>query len=239
MKPLPMNAYSGSAKDLESPEYIYEPKLDGYRALCFVDDRLKFVSRNGNDITNNYPEFAFRDHINARDCILDGEIVVFDKNGDPSFQLLQQGFVEATYIVFDILKKNGKSLTSLPLSERKKILDATVKDGDHIEKVLFTKDGKQLYKTMAKYHLEGVIAKKINSYYYPNKRTNVWLKIKLHKSVDAIIVGFTQGKRKISSLALGLYDKNHKLQYIGKVGTGFSHELLAELEKKFERRSEE
>ena len=236
MQLRPMNAFSGTSKILSDHRYVFEPKLDGYRAFCFVDGKkMKFISRNGNDLTTNYPEFTFRDHISSKSCILDGEIVVFDKNGNPDFQLLQQGFKEASFVVFDILKKNGKDLTELPLSERKKILDETVTNNEGIEKSVYTEDGKALYNLMAKRHLEGVMAKELNSRYYPNKRSKVWLKIKLHKSVDAIIIGYTQSKRTVSSLALALYDNKNHLRYIGKVGTGFSADVLAEIEEKINK----
>jgi bifunctional non-homologous end joining protein LigD len=225
---LPMNAHAGTAATLKDSRYVFEPKLDGYRALCYVNDELTFISRNGIDITSDYPEFNFRKHIKAKNCILDGEIVVFNDKGVPDFSLLQQGFKEAVFVVFDILAKNGESLLDVPLKERKKILEATVKSNKSVERLSYSLDGPKLYKFVNKHHLEGIMAKELDSPYYANKRSRAWLKIKTHKSLDAIIVGYTTSKRAVSSLALALYDDKNKLHYIGKVGTGFNDlELLA------------
>src|SRR5262245_2896247 len=101
----PMKARIGTTEDLDNPDFIFEPKLDGYRALCFVNKKLKFITRNNKDITQNYPDLNFRSLIRAKNCILDGEIVALDKKGRPSFNLLQRGHT-ATYFVFDILSKD-------------------------------------------------------------------------------------------------------------------------------------
>lgn len=221
MKIAAMNAHTGDEHDLKNPDYIFEPKLDGYRALCYVNKDIELVSRNDINLTPNYPELeTIRNKIDAKTAILDGEIVAFDKKGRSSFQALQQG-EKTVFMVFDILMKNGKSLIKLPLLERKKILKETVKNGLKIKKVKYTKDGKKLWKQVKKKDLEGVMAKNADSRYYPGQRSRVWLKIKRFKTADCVIIGYTQEKRLISSLALGLYDKNGVLHYVGNVGTGF------------------
>lgn len=233
-KILPMNAYTADSSMLKNKKYFFEPKLDGIRALCFANKTLKFVSRSGRNITSEYKEFNFRTSINAKSCILDGEIVVYNKQQNPSFSLWQQGY-EAHFAVFDILMKDGKSLMGLPLIERKKILNQTVTDSDIIEKVFYTKNGPGLWKEIKKRNLEGVVAKEENSFYFPGIRSSVWLKIKLVKTIDCIIVGFTSGRRALSSLLLALYDEHKKLRYIGKVGTGFSQDLIKQLLEKFKK----
>jgi bifunctional non-homologous end joining protein LigD len=230
MKLLPMKCKQGEKEDLKKVGWIYEPKLDGIRALCFVNKHMKFISRNNNDLTKQYPEFNFRDAINAKNCVLDGEIVAYDRNGTLlSFSQWKTSDNYFSYVVFDILELNGKSLLRQPLLERKKMLDAVVHSKKNIEKIIFTPDGSKLYALMKKNHMEGVIAKDPESLYYSDVRTNNWLKIKLTKTVDCIIAGFTQEKRAISSLALALFTRNKKLQYIGKVGTGFNQENIKEL----------
>ncbi len=229
-----MNAKIGDVNDLKNREYIFEPKLDGYRALCYVNTNLKFISRNQKDLTDKDPELDVRHNIKAKSAILDGEIVAFDNKGRPSFQALQRS-KPAVYIVFDILMKNGKSLSALPLLERKKILDQTVVDGDEIEKIIFVEDGKALYKVAQKSGYEGVMAKVKDGLYYPGKRSGLWLKIKFFTTIDCVIVGYSKGKRVVASLALGLYDDEGKLHYIGSVGTGFTMAIIDELYEKLQR----
>lgn len=227
----------GTRDDLELPDYIFEPKLDGIRALCFVNKQMKFMTRNGLDITHQFPEFDFRDQIKARECILDGEIITYNKNGHPDFNLLQnraQTDIAATYVVFDILELNGKSLINLPLLERKKILKKIIKERGSLEKVPFTTNGKKLWKLIKKHRLEGVMAKKSDSFYHPGRRTHDWVKIKSTHTLDCVVIGYTQEKRHVSSLALGLY-KEHHLYYVGKVGTGFSATEIYNLYSKLQK----
>jgi len=230
----PMLCRTGTTALLQQPHYIFEPKIDGIRALCHINGDIKLISRNGNDITNRYPELIFRSHIKANHCILDGEITSFDKNGVPNFSQLQEGN-PAVYIIFDILYKDHISLMSLPLLQRKKILAQTVIPNHAIEVIPFTKQGTQLWDMMVKYHGEGVVAKIENSTYQPSTRSYDWMKIKIIQTVDCIIVGYTQGKRAISSLALALYNEQGKLQYIGNVGTGFRQDFIPVLLSQLQR----
>ena len=229
MKIAAMNAHMGSQKDLNNPDTIYEPKLDGIRALCYVNKEVQFISRNDIDLTQRFSGLKNDVRVAAKSCILDGEIIAYDTHGNPNFTSLQTGST-TNYIVFDILMKDGKSLVHLPLHERKKILEKTVVDTNTIKKIVFTIDGKKLWKLMLKHKMEGVMAKLINSHYYPGKRSKVWLKVKFTNTLDAVIVGYTVGRRAIASLALAVYN-NDKLQYIGNVGTGFSEELIKDLHK--------
>jgi len=230
MKYKPMLASLGNKEDSNRPNMYFEPKLDGYRALCYVTkNSFTLYSRNGLNITAKYPELAIRNNIQATQCILDGEIVVYNNEGVPEFSLLQNHTYEVTYVVFDILEKNNTILLHKPLSERKKILENTIKPSEYIETTAYTQNGPLLLEKMKKLGFEGVMAKKIQSHYYPGKRVKTWLKIKFTKTIDAVIIGYTQQKRNLSSLALGVYDTNKNLVYIGKVGTGFSEKKLRDL----------
>ncbi len=231
----PMAAYVGSEKDLSLPHRIFEPKLDGIRALCYVNKSLHFYSRNQITITADYPEFAFRQLVKAKSAILDGEIVVLDELLKPRFHLWQLGHT-AVYIVFDILMVNGKSLIDLPLLERKKILEETISNGPFLEKILYTTNGDALWKEMLKRDMEGVVAKDENSLYYPGKRSRAWLKIKAYKTLEALITGYIPGKRPIGALVLGIYNEQKQLVPIGKVGTGFSESFLQELKRSLKKR---
>ncbi len=234
----PMKAHIGTEKDLDRTNVIFEPKLDGIRAICYVNTALQFYSRNDINITRDYPEFDFRSSIRARSAILDGEIVVLDKEYSPRFSLWQQGY-QAIYIVFDILMLDSTLLLDLPLLERKKILETVVSNGPKLEKCLYTTQGKALWSEMLKRHMEGVIAKVATSLYYPGKRSQAWIKIKAYKTLEAIIVGYTSGKRAIASLVLGIYDKTGDLRFIGKVGTGFSDAFLKDLRPRLQEREAE
>lgn len=217
---------------LKSKDYIFEPKIDGYRAFCIKEkDKLKIISRNGNDITADFPEFKFLKNIKAKQCKLDGEIIIYDEKGNPSFEMMQnrsQYHHSAVFICFDILEKEDKVLTNLPIEERKKILSKTIKENENLQLIPFTDDGEKLWHYIKKRHIEGVMAKKKGSEYL-HYRSGDWLKIKRQNTIDCVIVGITQKKREISSLGLGLYDNNNELKFIGKVGTGFSESLLRKL----------
>ncbi|MFZ5955216.1 MAG: non-homologous end-joining DNA ligase [Nanoarchaeota archaeon] len=236
MKFKPMLAIAGTKKYLSQKNFIFEPKLDGYRALCYKNDELKLITRNGIDITWDFPELNFSKNINAKNAVIDGEIIIYDKNGNPNFQLLQQRKLMKNYscfVAFDILMKDNIDITERSLWERKKILDDTIKENKKIQKIFFTKEGDKLWKVIEQRKLEGVIAKNLNSS-YEQKRSLNWIKIKIVKTTDCIILGYKTKKRKISSLVMGAYDKNNNLIILGKVGTGFKERNLIELDKLFD-----
>ena len=229
-----MLAAVGTRVILTSKEYFFEPKLDGYRALCQKKaEKLRFISRAHRDITYEFPELAFSDQIKA-DCILDGEIIIYDERGNPSFALLhsrhQHGRV-ATYVAFDLLELEGRSLHALPLSKRKLILAGIIDEGRRLQLMPTAEDGEKLWNVVTARHLEGVIAKKKDSTYISG-RSRQWLKIKREPTVDCVIVGYMTKTRHIASLALGLYDHG-KLSYIGQVGSGFTESSLEELARTF------
>jgi bifunctional non-homologous end joining protein LigD len=232
-----MLAATGTREILRSNAYLFEPKLDGYRALCQKRGAtLRFLSRNNRDITAEFPELAFGDLINS-DCMLDGEIVIYDAEGNPSFALMQQRkrFRPPTYVAFDILELDGRDLRSLPLLERKKLLTGVITEGANLQTMPSTENGEELWNVITARGLEGVMAKKKDSTYVTG-RSRAWLKIKLEKTVDCVIVGYATKTREIASLALGLYNGG-SLIYIGQVGTGFSESLLERLSKELVRAS--
>lgn len=242
---LPMMSHIGSTDILKSRGYLFEPKLDGTRALCHVSSSgIKFINRKGRDITSTYPELKIKSRINSS-CILDGEIVMYNEEGNPDFQLMLKRENSSrvsevskeypgTYVVFDILSFKGKPLTQLPLEERKNILEKTVRSSKKIEIMPFFEQGEKLWKYVKKRNLEGVVAKRKGSIYMTGDRSRDWLKIKNLKTCDCVIVGYTSDKRALSALALGVYNDG-KLIFIGHVGTGFSEavtsSLLSQLEK--------
>jgi bifunctional non-homologous end joining protein LigD len=226
-----------TSKPFDDKEWLFEIKWDGYRAISEIDNGvIKLYSRNGVSFENSYPNVVKELKKIKQKAILDGEIVVLNDAGKPEFQLLQH-YENNThrplqYYVFDILSLNGQNTCDLPLVGRKELVqrlilkNEVIKYSDHI-----LNTGISFFNVSAEKNLEGIMAKKKDSKYYPGKRTAQWLKIKHNKTQEAIICGYTNpaGSRKyFGALVLGTRDGN-TLKYIGHTGSGFSHQSLKEL----------
>lgn len=224
-------------KPFDGKEWIFEIKWDGYRALAHKEKQVRLISRGQKSFNERYPTIVEEVKKIPGNFILDGEIVILDKNGKSNFQMLQNYLnrKEGTpyYYVFDILSYNGKDLTSLPLIERKKVLhqllkksrSSHIKFSDHIEE-----KGKAFFQAAKKKNLEGIIAKKKTSYYQFH-RSRDWLKIKTTLRQEVVIGGFTQpqgSRHRFGALLIGVYKKG-KLIYTGHVGTGFDRKTLEEM----------
>jgi bifunctional non-homologous end joining protein LigD len=230
-------------KPFDRQGWLYEVKWDGYRALAFLNKgSAELKSRNDKSFTNKfYPVTrALKGwKINA---VIDGEIVVVGENGISDFEALQNWRSEADgyllYYVFDILWLEGRDLTGLPLTERKKILQSLVPD-DSIIKVSesFEESGPKFFDAAKKMGLEGIMAKRADSTYHAGVRTRDWLKIKAKKRQEMVIGGFTKNEassKLFSALLVGVFD-GKKLVYTGKVGTGFSDHTQRELMGRFNK----
>ncbi len=228
----PMLAKIGDQTVLGTPGYIFEPKLDGIRALLHVGRTISFESRNGKDLTERFSGIRIPP-IKAKSCVIDGEIVAYDEKGNPDFNCLQND-APAVYVAFDILEKDGTSVREKPLLQRKEILTKTLRENATVQIIFYTEQGKKLWSSMKKRSLEGVIAKKKDSTYQDGVRSDSWLKIKFTKTIDVIIIGYTQSKRRISSLGVGLYDDG-AIAFIGKVGTGFNEEFIEKFSSQLEK----
>jgi len=239
----PMKAQLTDLPAFDSPDWVFEIKWDGYRAIAEINKSgNKLYSRNGLTFDKAYPKVFEGLKSIKDDAVIDGEIVVFDESGKPSFQKLQnyQNRDKFTihYYVFDCLKFKGKSITHLSLIERKQIVQDLLPKSDVIKYCDHVEDeGKMLFKEMQKMNLEGMIAKKKKSTYQIGKRTSEWLKIKNVKTQEAIIVGFTDPKGARSSFGslLLAVKKRGKLSYIGNVGTGFTDKSLKDLHSKLKK----
>jgi DNA ligase D-like protein (predicted 3'-phosphoesterase) len=202
--------------------WLFEIKWDGVRAIAYVDDDLSIRSRNDRELAGQFPELAELLTL-APHTVLDGEIVVMSGGRPDILALLprlQAGTgrsapamikTPVTYIVFDILEKDKKTLINLPFSERRKILKESVKEGPHlILSVPVETRGEDYYKAAIARGLEGVMAKRKDSLYEPGLRSGAWLKIKVEKTCDCVIAGYTlgQGGRSptFGALLLGLYE---------------------------------
>jgi len=240
---------SVTEKPFDNPDWVFEIKWDGYRAVAFLEDgSVRLMSRNHNDLTPRYPELkVLADRVQAKNAILDGEVVVLDENGRPSFSLMQQrtgigahGRQAASnrdlpilYYAFDLLYLDGYDLRRVTLEERKRVLQEVLKPG---EIVRFSdhypgEQGVALFDVAKQKGLEGILAKKRHSC-YEERRSREWLKIKITQTVDCVIGGYTEpdGSRQyFGSLVLGLYKEKKKLIHVGQAGTGFDQVLLKQI----------
>ncbi|MGE0877210.1 MAG: non-homologous end-joining DNA ligase [Acidimicrobiia bacterium] len=241
--PTPMKAIPGQLPPAGEPGWAYEIKWDGHRVLAVIDHGdLRLYSSNGNDVTDRFVDLhGLVDDVHADDVILDGEAVVMDADGRPSFSLIQQGARPVTFMVFDILRVNGHDIMALPYRERRAVLEATVPAGEHwaVPAVVYD-DGEALLTATKQLGLEGIIAKRVDSPYLTGKRSNEWRKIKNVNQQEFVVGGWSRGERgradTFGALIVGYYDGG-RLVFAGKVGTGFDTRTLKALQKEFASRA--
>ncbi|MFZ0676885.1 non-homologous end-joining DNA ligase [Candidatus Binatus sp.] len=213
-------------------------KYDGYRILAYKEGaKVTLLSRNQHDRTATFAIVANAvGQLRERTLLLDGEVVAFDSKGISRFQLLQRGDVSQRYAVFDCLYRDGRDLRSEPLSRRREEVEAVLAkpSGQLIVSRRLAKNGLTAYSIAKRKGFEGVVAKD-NDAPYEERRSNKWLKVKVHQEDEFVIGGFTapEGSRQhFGALLLGAYS-GKDLHYVGKVGTGFTQKTLAELAKAF------
>ena len=230
-----------------NPEWLFEIKWDGERALAYIQDgEVEFRSRSGRNITPEYPELKpVVKQLNARKAIVDGEIVALDGEGRSDFTRIQPRFGVSnpplslqqknpvTYYLFDLLYCDGFDLRNSPLEKRKELLQkllrpsAKIRYSDHV-----VEKGTELFEIAKERHLEGIIAKQRDSPYI-GKRTSSWLKFKIVHDLDVVIGGWTEPRKSrdhFGALLMGMYF-GKTLQYIGSVGTGFDRAMLERTRK--------
>jgi len=241
MPEIPQVALATLAENPSSePDWIFEIKWDGIRTISRLDNgTVRLWSRTKREITSEFPELStIAAAVNAKEALLDGEVVVLDETGRSDFQRLQSRMgvrnppaklistEPVVYFVFDILYCDGYDLRRVPLIERKEFLrgiigaSAALRYSDHQ-----VGEGEKLFELARTQHLEGIIGKQASSV-YPSGRTTAWLKFKMDKEVDAVVGGWTEprGSREyFGALLLGLYD-GAKLAFVGGVGSGFTVE---------------
>lgn len=228
----------------DAEDWLYERKIDGFRAIARIANKeANLLSRNGLKLEKKFPSLIEELRKMEQACLLDGEIVIEDKEGKSYFQLLQSGEpipknLILRYYVFDILSLDGHDLQAFPLTERKELLHMLLKRyklANILELETLSKDKDSILNYAKEQHWEGIVAKRKDSAYQADKRTGSWLKIKLNNAQEAIICGFTKPQNSRSyfgALVLGLW-KDDKLSYIGNCGTGFTEQSLAELYQQF------
>ena len=235
-------------RPFDDPNWLFEIKWDGYRVVSFIENgAVRLVSRNQNDLAPRYPELReLSKLVKAKSAVLDGEVVVLDEQGRPSFSLMQQrtgirahgrqgasrADLPIIYYVFDLLHLDGYDLRRVALEERKGALREILPAGEIVRY-----SDHQVGQGVALFHLakqkglEGIVAKKSNSC-YEERRSREWLKIKITQTVDCVIGGNTapEGARQyFGSLVLGLYDGKKRLIHVGHAGTGFSQATLKQI----------
>jgi len=241
----------------EEDLFAFEYKWDGIRALFFGDGgKHRIETRNLHDVTHDYPELApLAATFRGSSAVLDGEIVALNEKGRPSFGRLQHrlGLTESnaaarkdiypvTYMVFDVLYLEGKSLTGLAYTQRREILESLALSADHWKTPPSNRgEGRAMLDAARDNHLEGVVAKRLDSPYREGKRTGEWLKTKLVHSQEFVIGGFaplSTGARGIGALLMGYYREGEggskELVYVGKVGSGYTDKDRIELQELFE-----
>jgi bifunctional non-homologous end joining protein LigD len=249
----PMLAETGDSPFTDT-DWMWEPKLDGYRVLVFIDDgRVTFQSRRGGlDLTAAFPALAAElGRQSVRSMILDGEIVAFDADGRPSFAALQNRArlntaseiaaadraVPVMLYCFDLLHFEGVNLRSAPYADRRRYLAQCLLPTAHVQLVHAEEDGAALYSAALANGFEGVMAKRKDSRYEAGRRSASWLKIKPTLSAEFVIGGYTKGKNSRESfgaLLVGYWDDG-KLRYCGHVGSGFDEKTLGELKARCDR----
>src|SRR5512133_2480525 len=216
----------------------FEVKWDGYRAIAVVSQgEASLTSRNGNDLTARFQHVAKEivKAVKTPDCVLDGEVCALDETGRSSFSAMQQGKPETplVFYAFDLVELDGEPLVDLPLVERRKRLTELLDKRNRTVRLSEGfNDGNALLQAATEQHLEGIMAKRLDSRYFPGKRTRDWLKVKTHGEQEFVIAGFTKGTgRRASSfgaLVLG-YHQGGELVYAGNVGTGFNSREIDKL----------
>ena len=222
----------------DEPGWLFEVKWDGYRAIANISkDEVSLISRNNLPFDKYYP---INDAVKkwGMNAVLDGELLVLNDKGISDFGAMQNWRSEAdgnlVFYIFDILWYEGRNLMDQPFSERRAVLQSILPtDNDHIrQSKVFDANGIDFFSAAERMGLEGIIAKKADSVYTSDLRSKEWLKVKVQRRQEVVIAGFTKNEgtgKSFSALVLGVYDKNRDLQFVGKVGTGFSDKLQKEM----------
>ena len=249
----PMAAVLSTSLPRDDENWAYEIKWDGIRAIAYCETgTLRLESRTLREITATYPELrALAAELGSTDAVLDGEIVAFDESGKPSFERLQGrmnlaseaavrrrlGDCPVTYLAFDLLYLDGRSLMELPYTERRERLDELGLEGPHWQTPSYHRgDGESLLELTRERELEGLVAKRLDSRYLAGRRTRAWLKVKNLMGQELVVGGWLpgQGRRTgtLGALLVGYNeeeDGERRLRYAGRVGTGFSDAELDRL----------
>ena len=246
------------SRPFNNKDWVFEVKWDGVRSFLFFDKAnglTKLQSRSGNEITHRYPEIleSSKEAIEStQTLVVDGEIVVFNKEGHPDFQNHQGRMnvdndveiqilsrqIPATYYLFDILYLNGRNLQDLSFLQRRRILSDIIKTNERIRISEYIEEvGVQMFEKIKSMNLEGIIAKNLSSKYLQGTEFADWLKIKNIRTQDCVVIGYTTGEGNrenfFGSLILAVYDSG-ELKFAGHTGSGFNFDQLEKTYRKLE-----
>jgi DNA ligase D len=257
IKPMSATMTDGAFDD---PDWLYEIKWDGYRVEAVVHPKgVRIWTRNRNDASTYFPDLIGpSDWIDAREAVVDGEVVAFDPEGRPDFSLLQdrtglRGLEAATgrrspdapklsaderraiplaYMVFDLLHLDGSSLLDVPLEDRKRLLRRVLRPHPVVRYAAHVVgDGEAFMRAAADRGLEGVVAKRRASRYEPGKRSRDWLKVKLRREQELVVVGWLPGQGSAGELGslIVAVNADGRLRHAGQVGSGFTARMRRQL----------
>ncbi|MCV7440946.1 ATP-dependent DNA ligase [Mycobacterium paraense] len=234
----PMLASEGSVAAFKAGQWAFEGKWDGYRILVEADHgALRIRSRRGREVTKEYPQLrSLAADLADHHVVLDGEAVILDDNGVPSFHEMQNRGrgARVEYWAFDLLYLDGRSLLRARYQDRRKLLETLASAGNLIVPDLLPGDGAQALEHSRKHGWEGVVAKKRDGTYQPGRRSAAWIKDKNWNTQEVVIGGWKAGEggrtSGIGSLLMGIPAPGG-LRFAGRVGTGFTERDLAKLKK--------
>jgi len=220
-------------------QWLYELKLDGYRAIGFKrKGAVHLRSRNDNDFNGRYPAVVKALEKLPDDSVIDGEVVAFDQEGRPSFNALQNygsGPAPVVYYIFDVMVLGGLDLRRQPLRKRRELLEKDVLPR-LTEPVRYSApldaDLPVLIQSVKAHGFEGLVAKRRSSVYEPGLRTGAWMKMRVNRGQEFVIGGYTRGTRTFDALIFGYYEGD-RLIYVARTRNGFTPVARAQLFRKF------
>ena len=240
-------------RPFSDPDWLFEIKWDGYRMEAVVrDGTVRLWTRNGNDGETYFPGLLSPPSwIDAREAIVDGEVVALAPDGRPDFGLLQERIgrgrtppppgsgpeAPLVYQVFDLLYLDGRSLLGVHLEDRKRLLrsvlreQARVRFAAHVER-----DGEAFFAAAKNHDLEGIIAKHRGGLYEPGRRSSTWLKVKVRPEQELVVGGYLPGEgahTELGAVLVGVYDGGH-LRYAGRVGSGIDTKTRRSLRERLD-----
>ncbi|AIE85002.1 non-homologous end-joining DNA ligase [Fimbriimonas ginsengisoli] len=234
-------------KPFTSELWTFEPKLDGIRALAIKDGpQVRIISRNGNEVSSRFPgvvsDLRALPHASF---VLDGELVLLDQNGRPSFQSLMEAYHRGQapadalhYYAFDLIYLDGYDLRRVSLSDRRAQLERVPLTRSLRLLETVDTDGEMLYDEAMRLGFEGIVGKRLDSKYREGAPSDDWVKIKGYHTEEFLICGFTMGfgsrEHTFGALLLGRRDESGKLRFCGSVGGGLSEAQLIELKRLLE-----
>ena len=206
--------------------WVYEIKLDGYRAIAMRDERGVFLfSRRGNSFNRQYPAICEALADLPENTVVDGEVVALDDAGQPNFHFLQHFRAEAGrihFFVFDLLVHKNRSLLQLPFEQRRELMNTVLEFSSPRVRLAqhFVVSAHEMMQAARGQGLEGVVAKRKDSLYAPGQRTGAWLKYRFHCGQELVIGGYTPGPHGLDAIIVGYY-RDKDLMYVARVRNGF------------------